>query len=111
MKKYFGIFMVVVCLLCVTACGKGNKLVGKWTGETNDGLETTFNFKKDGKVEYSNEYGFDSTGTYEIKKDVVTITLESWSESKEYKFEVKDGKLSLTAQDKYSPSYKEMIKK
>ncbi len=91
------------------------KEVGEWKGLT-DGesrdmqMETTFNFKSNGDVEYSNEFGINSTGTYEIKDDIVTIKLESWESAKDYKFEVKDDKLSLTAQDVYSPSYSEMVK-
>lgn len=111
MKKLVICLVAVFSLLLITGCGKSNKLVGKWDGATNDGLKTTFEFKKNGDVSYSNEYGFNSEGTYKIKDDVVTITLKSWSEAKEYKFEVKDNKLSLTAQDKYSPSYKDMSKK
>lgn len=110
MKKILICMIAVVSIFLVTACGK-KAIVGTWEGESNDGLKTTFVFKSDGKVEYKNEYGFDSTGTYKIKDDIVTISLKSWDKDKEYKFEVKSNKLTLTAQDEYSPSYKEMKKK
>lgn len=114
MKKYVLSALLVVMLLgsliLLTACGS-NELVGKWEGLTNDGLNTTFDFKGDGKVEYSNEYGFNSNGTYEVKDGEVKISLESWGEAKTYKYEIKDGKLKLTATDKYSPSYDGMEKK
>lgn len=112
MKKVLVCLVAVLSLVIITGCGsKGNKLVGTWEGETNDGLKTTFEFKKGGDVSYKNEYGFDSEGTYEIDGEIVTINLKSWSEAKKYKFEVKDEKLSLTAQDKLAPSYTDMIKK
>ena len=111
MKKVLVCLVAVLSLVIVTGCGKSNKLVGTWEGKTNDGLETTFEFKKNGDVNYKNEYGFDSEGTYEIDGNIVTINIKTWSQAKKYKFEVKDKKLSLTAQDQFSPSYKDMIKK
>ena len=111
MKRFLICMITIMTIFLVTACGSKNALVGTWEGKTNDGLETTFVFKKDGKVEYKNEFGFNSEGTYKTKGDIVTISLESWDKDKEYKFEVKDKKLSLTAQDEYSPSYKDMEKK
>lgn len=111
MKKVFLSLIVIVAVLFVSGCGKTNELVGTWNGDTNDGLNTTFEFKKGDKVSYLNEYGITSEGTYKIKDDIVTIDLKSWSEAKNYKFTIKKGKLSLTAQDSYSPSYTNMIKK
>ena len=110
MKKYLLTLCLILSLFVLVGCGSKCEIDGTWEGETNDGLKTTFVFK-DGKVEYSNEFGFDSKGTYAIKDDVITITLESWDNPKDYKYEIKEDKLSLTAQDKYSPSYKDMIKK
>lgn len=111
MKKVLVCLVAVLSLVIVTGCGKSNKLVGTWEGKTNDGLKTTFEFKKGGDVKYSNEYGFDSEGTYEIDGNMVTINLKTWSQAKKYKFEVKNKKLSLTATDQFSPSYKDMAKK
>ena len=111
MKKILGTLVTVCFLFLVVGCGKSNKLVGTWEGATQDGLKTTFVFNKDNTVKYDNEYGFNSTGKYEIKDSKVTITLESWSQPKVYEFEVKNGKLSLTATDQYSPSYKDMKRK
>ena len=110
MKKVLFSILLVCSVFFLTACGS-NKLIGTWEGETNDGLKTTFTFEKKNVVKYENEFGFSSEGTYEIKDDIVTIELKLWSEKKEYKFEIKDKKLYLTATDKYSPSYKGMTKK
>ena len=111
MKKIIYSLVGVLCLLVIVGCGKKEKIVGTWYGETNDGLETTFVFKSNGNVTYENSYGINSEGTYKVKDDIITISLATWDVSKEYKFEIKDNKLSLTAQDGYSPSYTDMIKK
>ena len=110
MKKYLLGLLLVFGLFFVTACGS-KSIVGTWNGESNDGLKTTFTFEKGGKVSYSNDYGFKSSGTYSVSKDEVTIKLDNWEEKKVYKFEIKKGKLTLKPNDKYSPSYKNMTKK
>lgn len=110
MKRFLVCLVAVISIFLVTGCGK-NAIVGTWEGTSNDGLKTTFEFKNDGKVAYDNEYGFNSTGTYKLKGSTITIKLETWEKEKEYKFEIKNNKLSLTAQDDYSPSYKDMKKK
>ena len=97
-------------------CGKSDKeLVGTWKGLTDgdsreNQIETTFTFKSGGDIAYENEFGIKSEGTYEINDNKVTITLESWDQPKVYEFKVDGDKLSLTATDKYSPSYSEMVK-
>lgn len=112
MKKILLSFVAICSIFMLTACGS-NKIIGTWNGKTEDGLETTFTFKKKDVVTYKNSYGFSSEGTYTIKDDVVTISLKLWDSSLEYKFEIKNKKLSLTPTDKnkYAPSYKDMIKK
>lgn len=110
MKRILVCLIAVISIFLVTGCGKGS-IVGTWEGASSDGLKTTFEFKKDGTVAYDNEYKFASTGDYTIKGDILTIKLESWEKTKEYKYEIKKNKLSLTAQDDYSPSYKDMEKK
>ena len=110
MKRFLVCMIAIVSLFLVTGCGK-KAIVGTWEGATTDGMKTTFEFKSNGDVAYDNEYGFDSTGTYKIKGNIITIELKSWTKAKEYKYEIKDNKLSLTAQDDYSPSYKDMKRK
>lgn len=113
MKKILLSFVAVFAVVLLAGCGSSNKLIGTWDGKTEDGLKTTFTFEKKGKVSYSNEYGVNSDGTYTIKDDVVTIKLDTWDKSLEYKFVVKKKKLTLTptSANSYSPSYKEMSKK
>lgn len=110
MKKYIFSFVAILTLLVVTACGS-NKLKGSWEGATTDGIKTTITFDKKDKVTYKNEYAFNSTGTYKIKDDKVTIDLDIWSSPIEYKFEVKNSKLNLTATNGYSANYEGMVKK
>lgn len=111
MKRFLICMVAIVSIFLVTACGSKNDLIGTWEGKTTDGLKTTMTFKDKDKFEYKNEFGFESTGTYKVKDDIVTLSLKEWDKDKEYKFEIKDKKLSLTAQDKYSPNYKDLEKK
>ena len=120
MKKktlFFVTILVLVAMLFVlTACGKKEEkkpdIIGTWEGKTEDGLVTTFVFKDDGNVEYSNEFGFESKGTYKLDGNKVSIDLEMWDgQAKVYSYEIKDGKLNLTANDEWVPSYKDMERK
>lgn len=112
MKKFLMSVVAVFALVLVVGCGsKKSPLVGKWSGATTDNLKTTFTFEKGDKVAYENEFGIKSEGTYKVDGEKVTIKLKVWDKEKVYKFEVKSNKLSLTATDKYSPSYKDMEKK
>ena len=100
-----------IALTILTGCNF-DTIVGTWEGATQNGIKTTFTFGKDGNVTYSNEYGIESEGTYELKENgIITITLQSWEKPKEYRYEVKNNKLNLRASDNYSPSYIEMEKK
>ncbi len=116
MKKILLLIPLFFVSILFFGCGKSsNELLGSWKGLTDGSsreyqIETTFNFKNDGNLEYSNEFGIKSSGTYEINENKVTIKLEIWDESKVYEFKVEDDKLALTATDVYSPSYSEMIK-
>lgn len=112
MKKIVISLIATISIFLTVGCGsKGNALVGTWNGDTNDGLNTTFIFKKGDKVEYNNEYGIKSSGTYKIEDNKVTITLESWDKAKVYEFTINDNNLSLKATDVYSPSYDKLTKK
>ena len=111
MKKILISFVAVLSILLLTGCGKSNKLIGTWEGASQDGLKASFTFEKKDVFKYNNEFIDEQTGKYTIKDDVVTLEIDIWSSPKEYKFEVKDGKLSLTATDQFSPSYKDLVKK
>lgn len=115
-NKILLISIFFVSVFVLVGCGKNSdELEGTWKGLT-DGesrdyqIETTFKFDGNGKVEYENEYGIKSEGTYEIKDNKVTISLKSWDEAKVYEFSINDKTLSLKATDVYSPSYSELDK-
>ncbi len=111
MKKYLLSLVLVLGVFLLVGCGKSNALVGTWEGSTTDGLKSTFVFKSGDKVEYSNEFGINSKGTYKIKDDTVTINLEAWDNEKVYKFSINNNTLKLSATDNYSPSYNNLKKK
>ena len=115
-KKYLLLITLFVSLFLFVGCGKEkSELVGTWKGLT-DGesreyqMETTYTFDDDGTVKYSNEYGFDSTGTYKIDGNKVTIKLTTWDKEKVYEFSIKDDKLTLTIDDQISPTYTDMVR-
>lgn len=112
MKKYILSLVVVLALVFVVGCSKGttDPIIGTWKGETIDGLETTFEFKKDNKISYDNEYGFASEGTYKKDDKYIYIDLESWTAEKKYEYTLDGDKLDLKATDLYSPSYEGMKK-
>lgn len=108
-KKIVLSLVLVLSLFLVVGCGKKEAIAGTWQGKSTDGIKVTLTFDN-GKFTYKNDYS-STEGTYKIKDDVVTISAEAWSKDKEYKFEIKDGKLSLTANDIISPNYKDLEKK
>lgn len=110
MKKILLSIVTVCFLLVLVGCGKSNKLIGKWKGATNDGIEVKWEFLKKDVVKYENQYGIESSGKYTVKDDTVTISLDVWSEDIVYKYEVKDGKLNLTATTQFNPSYTGLTK-
>ena len=114
MKKVLLSLVVVLSFALLVGCGSkkaDDPIVGTWEGATEDGLKTTFTFTNKSEVKYENEFGFTGEGTYEIKDDEITITIDLWTDAKVYKYEIKDDKLSLETTDMYSPSYKDMTRK
>ena len=115
-KKYLLLIALFVSVLVVTGCGKKeNELIGTWSGHSNEvseeyQMEATFIFESEGKVTYKNSYGTNTTGTYKIKDNIVTIEVSAWDKAKEYKFKIDGDKLDLIAQDDYSPSYEGLEK-
>lgn len=110
-KKIFLSLLVILSLVLVVGCGKKEAIAGSWTGTTADSLkmEVTLTFEN-GKFTYKNSSAT-VEGTYTIEDNKVTIECDDWSKEKVYEYEIKDGKLSLTATDLFSPSYKDLEKK
>ena len=107
MKKVLVGLVLCLSLVFITGCGS-DKLKGAWSGESNDGLKSTFTFDGKGEVTYKNDF-YENKGTYTIENNKVTIK-DVWSDNKVYEFTIKDDKLTLTATDNYSPSYKNLGK-
>ncbi len=108
MKKVLVGLVLCLSLVFITGCGS-DKLKGAWSGESNDGLKSTFTFDGKGEVTYKNDY-YENNGTDTIEYNKVTIK-DVFSDNKTYEFKIEDEKLSLTATDNYSPSYKDLEKK
>ena len=100
--------VLIASMLILAGCGK-DKLAGKWSDAVDDMYNATFEFDGKGNVTYVTEYA-EGKGTYKIKDDKVTISLDIWTKPIEYKFEFNDKKLTLTATNGYSPNYKELKK-
>ena len=117
-RKGLLILLLFVSLFVLVGCGEEDEasaLIGTWKGLT-DGetreqqIETVYTFKDGGKVEYSNEYGFNLSGNYTLDGNKVTIKLDTWEKERVYEFEIKDGKLTMKTDDVYLPSYTDMEK-
>lgn len=109
MKKIILSLALIVSVIFLTACGdKTPEIVGKWSGETNDGINATFVFHKDNTIDYDNTY-FSNSGKYSLDGNKVTIE-DVWDNPKTYEYKIKDNKLSLIATDSYSPSYSGLSK-
>lgn len=102
------IIILAISMCCLAGCGK-DKLAGKWSNAVDDIYNAVFEFDGKGNVTYKTEYA-EGKGTYTINEDKVTISLDIWTKPIEYKFEFNDKKLTLTATNGYSPSYKELKK-
>lgn len=110
MKKFFLLTIVCLSVIALTGCGKKNALIGKWKGETTFGISATFEFKKDGKLVYTDDNNVSSTGTYKIKDNVVTIDIKTWSSVVKYDFDILDKVLTLKSHDSEYPDFVSMIK-
>ncbi len=112
--KIFTRILAVVLILSVlftfAACGGGDAISGKWSGENNDGIACTWTFDN-GKCQWHADYGegytMDQEGTYEIDEEagIVTISLELWDAPIEYQYALDGNNLTLTATNGYSPNY------
>lgn len=112
MKKIF-ISLVTVCIaVLLVGCSSSDILKGTWSGEDDFYGEVTFAFDGNGTVTYSTNMVDNIKGTYTIDSDTkVTIKLESWSNEKVYNYTIKNNVLELSADDIYSPSYSNLLKK
>lgn len=107
MKKYLLTFLAVIMLVVVTGCGKKKEsIVGEWKIDNIQNGPVTIIFGEDNSLTYKNIY-FEATGKYSIEKDIVTFT-EVWDDEYQFKYEIKDGKLTLTPLDEDVLNYNNM---
>ena len=104
MKKILAISLLFVLLFGLTACGSSDSLKGTWAGTYEDG-EATWVFDGKDKCEMTNVFGGPNKGTYTIKEKDVEIKLDVWEKATVYHFTIDGDKLTLTADDVYSPNY------
>ena len=100
MKKVALVLCVVMVLSVFTACGGGktDAITGTWkqTDEVNGNWVWTFKGGSKAKL-VGETTGFESEGTYTLDEanGKVTITLDSWSETKEYSYTLNGNNLDL----------------
>jgi predicted small secreted protein len=108
MKKT--IALVLALMLCITlfaSCGGsgGDVLKGTWEGTYEDG-NASWNFDGNGKCKLTTVFLDKEPGTYTIKNDTeVDVTINGWSDAITYTYKIDGDKLTLTANDPYSPNY------
>lgn len=104
MKKTVSILLVLVLALSLFAsCSAEKKIIGKWKCDTGLvgplSVETTFDFKEDGKVAVSTVAGLSLDSSYTINEDTLTIdfgTILGISTVKAYTMNIEKDVLTLT---------------
>ncbi len=110
MKKFTKRLALLLCLVMLatmlTACGddgdsKGgsaDEITGTWkqTDEVNGNWTWTFSDGKKARLQ-GETTGFDSNGTYELDEanKKVKVTLDNWSDTKEYTYTLNGNTLDL----------------
>ncbi|MBQ6947445.1 MAG: hypothetical protein IJN42_05300 [Clostridia bacterium] len=93
MKRFLIVLMVLVMMLSLAACGKGESIVGKWTFGA-----TEIEFKEDSAVLISINKTLNYDGTYALEGDKVTITVKeiTGALSEEFTYSLENGVLTMT---------------
>jgi len=107
MKKTIMMIMLVglvACVVILTGCSNKEPLEGTWVGTYEDG-EATWVFDGEGGCTLTNIFREDQPGTYVIDGETVEIQIHDWDSPIIYKFKVDGDKLTLTADNPYSPNY------
>lgn len=116
-KKHLKITMIMLLVLALSlglaGCGgdsggSGDPIKGTWTGESDDGIVSTWVFDGKGGCKFENEYGAKDEGEYSVEGDKLMILMDDWDadEPSVYEFEVSGSDLSFeNIDDTYRPSY------
>ena len=103
MRKYVALFLSVVTLLTLAACGSKDALAGASSADFEYDGVITWTFDGKGKCTMENAY-MNQDGTYTINGDQLTVTLESWSEPSTYTFSVDGNSLTMNENSGYGIS-------
>ncbi|MDL2220810.1 DUF5640 domain-containing protein [Eubacteriales bacterium OttesenSCG-928-N14] len=105
-KVVLGILLLAAMMLTMVACGgsSNDALSGTWEGTYEDGA-ATWTFDGKGKCTLTNVFSSDLKGSYTIDGEDVSIKLDDWENAKLYHYKIDGSKLTLTADDAYSPNY------
>ncbi len=108
-KMLISILLVLMLGLALVGCGggsSGDPLKGKWEGESDDGIVTTWNFDGNGACKMENEFGAKVEGTYTVEDNILMMQMTDWDEANKYEITLNDGKLSIKNVDEsYRPNY------
>ena len=103
MRKYAALFLIMVTLLTLAACGSKDALAGTWSAELGADGVITWTFNRKGKCTMENAY-MEQDGTYTIDGDQLTVKLEAWSEPSTYTFSVDGDSLTMNENSGYGIS-------
>jgi len=98
---------LMLCITLLASCGGsgGDALKGTWEGTYEDG-DAAWTFDGSGKCKLTTYFLDKEPGTYTIKSDTeVDVTINGWSDAITYTYKIDGDKLTLTANDPYSPNY------
>lgn len=96
MKRFVAAALVLVLAMSLMACGSKKSIVGSWTMEGAESV-SSLEFKNDGtgKVSVGEDISMDITYTTEKDKLTMVMTYMGQTETEEYTYSIKNGKLIL----------------
>ncbi|MBO5459256.1 MAG: hypothetical protein J5981_03290 [Lachnospira sp.] len=96
MKRFAAAALVLVLAMSLIACGSKKSIVGSWTMEGSESV-SSLEFKDDGTGTIGVGEGINLNITYTTEKDKLTMitTYMGQTETEEYTYSIKNGKLIL----------------
>ena len=97
------VIVVAVVVACIFLLGN-DPLKGTWKGTDEDGY-ATWEFQGGDKCVLTTPYGLELEGTCKVKDGDMEVKMDAWGGSKTYHFTIDGKKLTMKADDPYSPNY------